>query len=67
MSGTPELVRYEVIDRVSVITLDRRPINVYDGLFHVHLQPLAADTQASIRTPLGRFAGRDHLITISPA
>lgn len=37
-----------------------------DGLFHVHLQPLAADSQARIHTPLGSFAGRDHLITITP-
>lgn len=36
-----------------------------DGLFHVRLQPLAADSQARIDTPLGSFAGRDHLITIS--
>jgi uncharacterized protein (TIGR02677 family) len=36
-----------------------------DGLFRVRLQPLASDSQASITTPLGRFAGRDHLITIS--
>jgi enoyl-CoA hydratase/carnithine racemase len=33
-----ELVHYEVIEGVSVITLDREPINVYDGLFHVQFQ-----------------------------
>lgn len=36
-----------------------------DGLFHVRLQPLAADSHARIDTPLGTFSGRDHLITIS--
>ena len=38
-----------------------------DGLFRVRLQPLAAASQSCISTPLGNFAGRDHLITISPA
>jgi enoyl-CoA hydratase len=33
-----DLVRYEVVDQISVITLDRSPINVYDGLFTVHFQ-----------------------------
>jgi uncharacterized protein (TIGR02677 family) len=37
-----------------------------DGLLHVHLKPLAADTHARIDTPKGIFAGRDHLITITP-
>lgn len=31
-------VRYEVIDQVSVITLDRQPVNAYDGAFHVDFQ-----------------------------
>ena len=38
-----------------------------DGLFQVRLQPLATTSQARISTPLGCFAGRDHLITISSA
>jgi uncharacterized protein (TIGR02677 family) len=38
-----------------------------DGLLHIQLKPLPADTQASIATPHGIFSGRDHLITITPA
>jgi uncharacterized protein (TIGR02677 family) len=38
-----------------------------DGLFHVRLEPLGADSLAQIDTPLGRFAGRDQRITISAA
>jgi uncharacterized protein (TIGR02677 family) len=37
-----------------------------DGLLHIELKPLAADTHAKIVTPHGVFAGRDHLITITP-
>lgn len=37
-----------------------------DGLLHIQLKPLAADSHASIETPHGIFAGRDHLITITP-
>jgi uncharacterized protein (TIGR02677 family) len=37
-----------------------------DGLHHIRLQPLAADSCARITTPHGVFAGRDHLITITP-
>lgn len=37
-----------------------------DGLLHIRLEPLAADSHARIATPLGVFAGRDHLITITP-
>ena len=33
-----ELVRYEVVGKVSVITLDRQPLNTYDGLFHAQFQ-----------------------------
>lgn len=33
-----QYVHYEVIDSVSVITLDRQPINVYDGAFHIEFQ-----------------------------
>jgi len=29
------LVRSEAVDGVSVITLDRQPINLYDDAFHV--------------------------------
>lgn len=35
---TPRFVRYEVVDEVSVITLDRQPVNAYDGAFHVDFQ-----------------------------
>lgn len=38
-----------------------------DGLLHIRLQPLAADTQASIHTSDGCLSGRDHLITIARA
>jgi enoyl-CoA hydratase len=34
----PRHVRYEAVGGVSVITLDRQPLNVYDGLFHVEFQ-----------------------------
>ncbi|WP_245499484.1 TIGR02677 family protein [Mesorhizobium sp. M1A.F.Ca.ET.072.01.1.1] len=37
-----------------------------DGLLHIHLKPLAADSYARIDTPRGVFAGRDHIITITP-
>lgn len=37
-----------------------------DGLLHIHLRPLARDSHARIDTPHGVFAGRDHLITITP-
>jgi len=37
-----------------------------DGLLHIRLKPLAADSHAEIKTPHGIFAGRDHLITITP-
>lgn len=36
-----------------------------DGLLHICLKPLPADTHAAIKTPHGIFAGRDHLITIT--
>jgi enoyl-CoA hydratase len=38
MSDTPRHVRYESVEGVSVITLDRQPLNVYDGAFHVEFQ-----------------------------
>jgi uncharacterized protein (TIGR02677 family) len=38
-----------------------------DGLLHVRLEPLGAEARAEIVTPRGVFAGRDHLITITPA
>lgn len=37
-----------------------------DGLLHLRLEPLAADSCAEIRTPAGVFSGRDHLLTIRP-
>lgn len=37
-----------------------------DGLMRIRLEPLADATRAEIRTPHGIFAGRDHLITITP-
>lgn len=38
-----------------------------DGTLLVRLEPLAKAQQATIETELGRFAGRDHLITIREA
>ena len=38
-----------------------------DGLLKILLEPLSADSHAEIDTPHGVFAGRDHLITITPA
>ena len=37
-----------------------------DGCWHVRLVPLGAGSRAEIVTPNGVFAGRDHLITITP-
>jgi uncharacterized protein (TIGR02677 family) len=37
-----------------------------DGMLHIRLEPLAADTWAKIMTPHGVFAGRDHVIIITP-
>lgn len=36
-----------------------------DGLLKVRLEPLGADSYASIETELGTFSGRDHRITIT--
>lgn len=36
-----------------------------DGTLRIRLVPLAPDSQARIRTPLGVFAGRDHEITVT--
>jgi hypothetical protein len=37
-----------------------------DGLLHVRLEPLGAESRAEIATPHGVFAGRDHVITVTP-
>jgi len=37
-----------------------------DGLLRVRLQPLDADSNAEISTETGLFAGRDHLLTVTP-
>jgi uncharacterized protein (TIGR02677 family) len=37
-----------------------------DGLLHVRLEPLGAESRAEIATPRGVFAGRDHVITVTP-
>lgn len=36
-----------------------------DGLLLIRMEPLAAESHASIITPAGIFSGRDHLLTIS--
>lgn len=38
-----------------------------DGLLHIRLDPISPVSPARIDTPDGIFAGRDHMITISPA
>jgi uncharacterized protein (TIGR02677 family) len=38
-----------------------------DGLLRVRLEPLGADSNAEIRTEMGVFAGRDHLLTVTPS
>ncbi|WP_306394347.1 TIGR02677 family protein [Telluria beijingensis] len=38
-----------------------------DGLLRIRLEPLADGSRASIRTALGVFSGRDHLLTVTPA
>ncbi len=38
-----------------------------DGLLHIHLEPMARDTHARLRTPDGVFSGRDHVLTIHAA
>lgn len=37
-----------------------------DGLLLVRLEPLGAESRAEITTPRGVFAGRDHVITVTP-
>lgn len=37
-----------------------------DGLLHVRLEPLGRESHAEVATPHGVFAGRDHLITVTP-
>jgi uncharacterized protein (TIGR02677 family) len=37
-----------------------------DGLLQIRLEPLSADSHAAIDTDLGVFAGRDHVVTITP-
>jgi uncharacterized protein (TIGR02677 family) len=36
-----------------------------DGLLHVRLEPLGADSNAQILTDTGVFAGRDHMLTVT--
>ncbi len=36
-----------------------------DGLLHVRLEPLGADSNAEILTDEGLFSGRDHLLTVT--
>jgi len=38
-----------------------------DGLLHIQLEPLQADSHAEIHTAAGVFSGRDHVITIKLA
>jgi uncharacterized protein (TIGR02677 family) len=36
-----------------------------DGLLHIRLEPLRADSWAEILTDAGVLAGRDHLLTVT--
>lgn len=36
-----------------------------DGLLQIRMEPLEGGSQAHIRTPVGIFSGRDHLLTIA--
>jgi enoyl-CoA hydratase/carnithine racemase len=60
MTDEPKFVRYEAVGRVSIITLDRRPLNVYDGLFHVEFQEAWRRARADVdtRVVLMRATGR---------
>jgi uncharacterized protein (TIGR02677 family) len=37
-----------------------------DGLLRIRMEPLGAESRAEIHTPEGMFAGRDHIVTITP-
>jgi uncharacterized protein (TIGR02677 family) len=37
-----------------------------DGLLQIRLEPLSTNSRAEIETELGIFAGRDHVVTITP-
>lgn len=60
MAGTDPFVRYESLDGVSVITLDRQPINVYDGRFHHEFQGAweRARSDTDTRAVLMRATGK---------
>ncbi len=53
-------VHYEVIGKVSVITLDREPVNAYDGAFHVEFQGawLTARNDAATNVVVMRAMGK---------
>ncbi len=38
-----------------------------DGALQIRLEPLGPETWAEIETPDGRFGGRDHIVTVTPA
>jgi enoyl-CoA hydratase/carnithine racemase len=56
----PPLVHYEAVGGVSVITLDRQPLNVYDGRFHVEFQGawMRARSDESTRAVLMKATGK---------
>jgi enoyl-CoA hydratase/carnithine racemase len=53
-------VQHETIDGVSVITLDRQPVNAYDGAFHVEFQGawLAARDDPTTRVVVMQATGK---------
>lgn len=60
MSEAARYVRYEAVEGVSVITLDRQPLNVYDGRFHVEFQDAwrAARADTTTQVVLMQAMGR---------
>lgn len=61
LRGSPRFVRYEAIDGVGLITLDRPPVNAYDGALHVEFQQawLTARDDPTTRVVVMQAAG-DH-------
>jgi enoyl-CoA hydratase/carnithine racemase len=50
MADDTRVIRYQRHGKVSVITLDRPPLNSYDGLFHAQLQDAWRVAKADIET-----------------
>jgi len=59
-SDSNRFIRYDAIDGVSVITLDRHPVNAYDSAFHVEFQAawLSAREDPMTRVVVMRATGK---------